>query len=61
MYRILLITLSVLIILTPFMGMPGGIEDVLMQVSAVFVLLLILLIPKPSSKKEVVVDEHHDI
>jgi hypothetical protein len=60
MYRTLLIILSILIILTPFTGIPGGIEDVLMQVFAAFVLLLILLIPKPSSKKQIV-EEHHDI
>jgi len=51
MYRTLLIILSVFIILIPFTGLPGGIEDILMQLGAVAVLLLVLLIPKPEPKK----------
>lgn len=57
MYRTLLIILSILIILTPFSGIPGGVEDVLVQLFAAAVLLLVILIPKP--KKEIV-EEPHD-
>lgn len=60
MYRTLLIILSIVIILVPFTGIPGGVEDMLMQLFAVFILILVLLIPKPSAKREVV-EEHHDI
>jgi len=59
MYRILLIIFSILIILTPFSGIPGGLEDTLMQLFAVVVLALVLLIPKPEAKKEVVAEEHN--
>tara|TARA_B100000745_G_scaffold292684_1_gene233821 strand:+ start:4967 stop:5149 length:183 start_codon:yes stop_codon:yes gene_type:complete len=59
MYRTLLIILSILIILTPFSGIPGGVEDALIQLFAAAVLLLVLLLPKPESKKEVI-EENHD-
>lgn len=59
MYRTLLIILSILIILIPFSGLPGGIEDVLVQIFAAAVLVLVLLIPKRETKKEIV-EERHD-
>lgn len=52
MYRTLLIILSVFIILVPFSGLPGSVEDFLMQMGAAVVLILILLLPKPERKKE---------
>ena len=58
MYRILLIVLSLVIILLPFTGLPGGLEDILMQFFGVCVLLLVLLLPKRESKKEMVVEDH---
>ena len=59
MYRILLIILSLVIILLPFTGLPGGVEDILTQFFGVCVLLLVLLLPKRENKKEAV--EEHDI
>lgn len=58
MYRTLLIILSILIILTPFSGLPGGFEDVLIQFFAAAVLILALLIPKRETKKNVVEEQH---
>lgn len=51
MYRALLIILSVCSILIPFSGLPGGVEDVVMQVAAFAILLLVLLLPKRETKK----------
>ena len=53
MYRTLLIIFAVGIILIPFTGIPGGVEDVLMQIFAAIVLVLIILLPKSGVKKEV--------
>lgn len=55
-YRGLLSAGAVLIILTPFFGLPGGVEDMVVQVLALIVLILVLISPKPI-KKEVVIDE----
>lgn len=55
-YRGLLSTGAILIILTPFFALPGGVEDMLMQALALIVLILVLVSPKPP-KKEVVIDE----
>lgn len=59
MYRTLLIILTIAIILVPFSGIPGGAEDLLMQVFAAVVLALVLLLPKKAQKqeKEVVAEE----
>ena len=46
MYRGLLILLTLIIIGTPFSGIPGAAEDIVMQVAAGIVLALILILPR---------------
>lgn len=58
MYKTLLIILAVLIILVPFSGVPGGVEDVLMQIFAAVVLVLVLLLPKQNRAESVEKEEH---
>lgn len=60
-FRTVLIILTILIILTPFFGLPGGMEDLVMQLFAACVFVLILATPKKKEEKKEEASPYSDV